>query len=96
MNSLLGKLEKEKIEFVAYANYLILVFEEDSTINLLKKLNFVMNLINDWCRIAELKINTNQTEYMLMFNGKLNGNLKYPLVIGEFIALMILDHGWTF
>ena len=75
MNSLLDKLEEKKVEFVAYADDLILVLEEESTSDLQKKLSYVMNLINDWCATAELKINTNKTEFMLMFNGKLNGKL---------------------
>ena len=76
MNSLLIKLDQAKIKNVAFADDLTLVLCEDSEYRLQRKLDEAMKIIEEWCSKAELAINANKTQVMLVKSKKMNNKLK--------------------
>ena len=77
MNKLLNELDKfKKTNNTAFADDLITLVSTNSEKELEECMNQTYAIVNRWCECAELKININKTQLMLLGNKKLKTQIR--------------------
>lgn len=76
MNNLLNNIDKVKnVSAIAFADDLLLLVNSNDILSLEKLINNVWTIIDEWCVRAELQLNLDKTNFMLLKKQKLSRDL---------------------